>query len=588
MSNFNKDITKLTPSDLVNDKNANAAPSELQENIEYILNFLNGNKALLSGVFGNLWDYNQDGKRVLYNGGKFDTFAKCNTWDALNSLRVENETEIIYDEGNERCVYVGQSGLVTNREKWIEREVWIPEVLRDQNLYFSIKASGCNDSTDWDEDNAVFETIAIQILGAEEDIQEFRTVGVWEAQPWYSNDSYGAPMTTVHVPFKVSKNTRSVKIKVFRTRNSGFLHIDKVFVGGIASPYDNEIESYQLDRMDINELFDYENSITKVISTAVMGHKVPEQFSKIKGPDLVTYEYLIKFLQQWVSNSATCNLVNIQGTYIVAPNSTSNIYTISHSNITGDDTPIVTLVVPDDENDEPTIIAREWVPIATGTHGLSGTSISYDDSTCWSFDDIMKSVVNPGECNDEDYPGLITIVGDTHIGYSFDACTSGSSGVGSSGTSGMGTSGTSGISACPFEYYDFETGFYKDIIDQTTKKAIKIIGIANLEDGKFDVVLSESPTEDGYAINWSVDTKILCDTASTTGTTGTGTSGTSGTGTSGTSGTGTSGTSGTSGSPGLPTIGNYFHPEVALQNLVVPVTDIPDPNVYIDLFGFQN
>lgn len=547
MPNFNKDITKVTPSDLVNDTNANAAPCELQENVEYILNFLNGNKALLSGVFGNLWDYNQDGKRILYNGGRFDTFAKCNTWDALDQLRVENENEIIFDEANERCVYVGQSGTITNREKWIEREVWIPEVLRDQNVYFSMKAAGSSESIGWTEENSEFETIAIQVLGAEEDVQEFRTVGTWEAQPWYANESYGDPMTTIHIPFRVAKSTTSVKIKIFRTRNSGFLHIDKVYVGGIAAPYDNEIEQYELDRLDINELYDYENAVTKVISTAVMGHKVPDKIENIRGSDLMTYEMMLQFLQMWIVNSATCNLTNIQGTYQIPSTATSNLFTISHENIDGEDTPIVTLVVPEDENDEPMALAREFVVIATGVTGPSGTTIDYDDSLCYTFDDILKSVTNPGECDSEDANSLITVV------------TSGSSGVPTSGTSG-----TSGA------FYAFETGFYRDIVDQTTKKALKVIGVANVQEGSFDVVLSEAPSADGYAINWSVDTKILCcgnpPASGTPCPTGTGSSGTS----------------------GMPQLGNYFHPEAALNNLMVPATNIPDPEIFVGLFGFES
>ena len=317
MSKYTENISFVNPTSFVNDENANAPIKQLQGNVEYILNFMNGNKALLSGVYGNLWDYDKDGRRLTYNGGKFDTYKKANSWVSLNNLQVSNDDEIIWDNVNSRVVYKGQSDVVVNRPKWIEKEIWIPEALRDQKLIFAIKASGCTDETGWTEDNAVCETIGIQILGGDTDIQEFKNVGKWENHLYYSNDSYGVKMTTAIVPFKASKTTKSVKIKIIRTTNSNYLHIDKIFVGGICTPYDNETETYKLYDIDINEFFDYTNVCTKVVSTAVLGHKVADSRKHIRGNDLMTwyqFNYVMREILTYGSVYTTSQTTGTTGT----------------------------------------------------------------------------------------------------------------------------------------------------------------------------------------------------------------------------------------------------------------------------------
>jgi hypothetical protein len=311
MARFVSKLSLLNPTKFVNDENVNKVLKELQGNIEYILNFLNGNKALLQGVFGNLWDYDRNGRRVLINGGVADTYKKANTWQALNDLIIANDDEVIWDRDNSRTIYKGRESITTNRSKWLEREVWIPETLRDQSLIFSIKASGSTAETGWTEDNAVCETIGVQILGGEEDVQVFKEVGVWKNHEYFSNDSYGTTMKTVTIPFKTSPSTNSVKIRIFRTVNTGFLHIDRVFLGGVALPYDNETEVYDFDGtqftdvngssftgIDINEFFDFYNNKTKVIANNVLGHKVAESRDKIKGNDLVTWHHFNQMLRE--------------------------------------------------------------------------------------------------------------------------------------------------------------------------------------------------------------------------------------------------------------------------------------------------
>ncbi len=317
MANYTENISLVNPTKFVNDENANAPIREVQGNVEYILNFMNGNKALLAGVYGNLWDYDRDGRRLTYNGGKFDTYKKANSWIALNNLQVANDDEIIWDNTNSRVVYKGLSEETENRPKWIEKEIWIPEALRDQKLIFAIKASGCTEETGWTEDTAVCETIGIQILGGDTDVQEFKNVGKWENHLYYSNDSYEVKMTTVIVPFKSSKTTKSVKIKILRTVNENYLHIDKIFVGGLCTPYENDTETYKLYDIDINEFFDYVNVCTKVVSSSVLGHKVADARNHIRGNDLLTwyqFNYVMREMLTYGSVFTTSRTADTTGT----------------------------------------------------------------------------------------------------------------------------------------------------------------------------------------------------------------------------------------------------------------------------------
>jgi len=366
MPNYTKDIHLVNTTQFVNDTNINKPLLEMDGNIKYILNFLNGNKALLSGVYGNLWDYDGEGRRVLYNGGLADTYKKANTWKALNDLQIANDDEITWDRTNSRVVYKGQSAETVDRPKWIEREIWIPETLRDQNLVFAIKAAGSTEEVGWDTDNTVCETIAIQVLGGYEDVQVFRNVGEWVNHPYYSNESYDVNMTTVFVPFRAARDTKSVKIRIFRTLNTGYLHIDRVFVGGLCLPYNNTTESYNLEGIDINEFYDFKNVCTKVVSTGVLGHKVSDTRNNIRGNDVITwyqFNYVMRELLTYGSvfttdvgisgspvdkNWEEVNVVpiynNIQGK--VECDQVERVYRVDHPILEDPSTPLVTLTIP--------------------------------------------------------------------------------------------------------------------------------------------------------------------------------------------------------------------------------------------------
>ena len=366
MTNYTDQIDFVNTTQFVNDTNINKPLAQIDDNTKYILNFINGNKALLAGVHGNLWDYDQEGRRILYNGGYPDTYKKVNSWKALNTLQIANDDEISWDRTNSRIVYKGQSADTTNRSKWIEREIWIPEVLRDQNLVFAIKAAGSSVDSGWGPANSVCETIAIQILGGEDDVQTFKNVGAWDNHLYYSNNSYGSPMTTVVVPFKASRSTTSVKIRIFRTLNSGYLHIDRMFIGGLCLPYQNATETYSLADIDINELYDYTNVCTKIISTGVLGHKVADTRANIKGNDVVTwyqFNYVLREMLTYGSAFTTSsgasgspeidnwNLVNVVPNYgniegKVLCNTSDRTYTVTHPVLEDTSVPLVTLTLP--------------------------------------------------------------------------------------------------------------------------------------------------------------------------------------------------------------------------------------------------
>lgn len=298
MVEYNDKIDYVNPTDLVNDENINLPLSELQGNFKYILNFLNGNKLLIPALYGNLFDFNENGKRILFNGGKFDSLRKCNTWNSLTSGAITNDSEITQDVINQNLVYKGRSYKTESRDKWIEREIYIPEILRDQELVFSIKASGCSEAT-YSDSAANLETIGIQILGGKQDVNDFAVVGPWDNFDYYTNPQNIPKLITYHLPFVTARNTQSVKIKILRTVNTGYLHINKMFLGGMTFPY----QDYTLNNIDINELYDFNRGISKITSTGVMGHKVAESYEMAKGSDLVTVELLAKILQQCMCNT---------------------------------------------------------------------------------------------------------------------------------------------------------------------------------------------------------------------------------------------------------------------------------------------
>jgi len=301
---YNENISLLNPTLSVNDQNINLPLAELKENIDYVLSFNNGNRHLLPLLFGNLWDYKLSGERFLSNGGKFDTYKKCQVWAARNEFKVVNDSRIIFDSVGERMVYIETDGTdIDTNPTWIEREIYIPESLRGQQLLFSLKAAGSSSTASWSVSNALTEKIGVEIIGATEIIQKFFDVGAVENFYYYNAGRNAPEMTSIYVPFDVDLNTTTVKIKIYRTQPVGFLHIDKILVCGLTLPHD----SYKIQNIDINEFYDFFKGESKINAATICGHTVSDiptiyggsfVISGANKSDIVTYEGLTHFLRE--------------------------------------------------------------------------------------------------------------------------------------------------------------------------------------------------------------------------------------------------------------------------------------------------
>lgn len=300
MSNYKDIISLLNPTKFVNDENINKPLIELKNNIDYILHFIDGNKTLLSGVFGNLLDFDKTGKRITENGGVFDSYKKVHLWTALNNFEIANDQELSWLPTNNMMVYRGIDTTNDKRRKWIEREIYIPETLRNQQLIFSIKAGF---SSSKDQFNIIpnhCEHIGIEIVGAEEPTRVFSTFNKWESHKYYENENIFAPeLKTFIFPFKTAKFSDKIKIKILRTATSGnsYFCIEKIFIGFLPIPYWTQNNKYSIDNLDINELYDFHNNYNKALATALLGHKIAEQYNKNVGNDLITWFYLNLFIR---------------------------------------------------------------------------------------------------------------------------------------------------------------------------------------------------------------------------------------------------------------------------------------------------
>jgi hypothetical protein len=363
MNDFNKNLTLLNPTLFVNDLNYNAPLQQLLQNDEYILKFLNGNRMVLKSFLGNLLDFNDTGEKILSNAGRFNTYKKCNTWKALKGFAINNDEDIIFDEANEIMVYKGYCDTAdclpnynVNRESWIEREIFIPEILRGQQLVFGIKAACLPTDNNWNlaastsMPTSGFETIAVEILNGEQTLRDFKEVGPWNDQEVFENISYGPEMLSTYFAFRTKPSTKTVKIKIFRTTNANYLHISKMFLGAITLPYDNEVDQYKIEHIDINNFYDYDNDVAKVTATSIVGHKVSSLESVPKQNDLLLmyhmYEEMRKNLtDRSVLSGAPDSSKPEHG--IITLDSANRVYTITHHPIdVGQSHPQVTLVAP--------------------------------------------------------------------------------------------------------------------------------------------------------------------------------------------------------------------------------------------------
>ena len=58
-------------------------------------------------------------------------------------------------------------------------------------------------------------------------------------------------MTSVYVPFTINNDTQNVRVRIYRTTNEGYLHIDKMYVGGLSLP----LPDTTVENIDINKVF---------------------------------------------------------------------------------------------------------------------------------------------------------------------------------------------------------------------------------------------------------------------------------------------------------------------------------------------
>jgi hypothetical protein len=225
-------------------------------------------------------------------------------WAALLGFKVVNDSRIAFDSVGTRMVYLETQGVAdAANPAWLEREIYIPESLRGQQLIFALKASGSSSLSSWSPVNAHTETIGVEVIGATELIQKFFDVGA-SSNFFYYNAGRNAPeMTTVYVPFNVDLNTATVKVKIFRTSSVGFLHIDKVFIGGLTLPH----EGFKIQNIDINEFYDFSKGESKINATTLCGHTITDiptiyggsfVISGANKSDIVTYEGLSHFLRE--------------------------------------------------------------------------------------------------------------------------------------------------------------------------------------------------------------------------------------------------------------------------------------------------
>jgi len=359
---FNRELSLLNSTQFVNSENINAPLSELFANDQTILSLLNGNRLFSRGIYGNLLDYNASGEKIVKNGGRFNSYKKCNIWKALNEFAISNDDDISFDSDNEMMIYKGWSGTAStstsynvDREVWIEREFFIPETLRGEQLVFGMKASGSTAASDWSTSNARFESVGIEVIGAAEETRDFVSCGPWANYNDFEPDSYTPAMQSVYVPFRTSKDTKSVRVKIFRTLNDGYFHINRMYLGGVTLAVDNDIETVNLNQVDINNFFDFYNDNVKYNATDVMGHTVAKYDEEDpKANDILLLIHMINKLVTYLGNSSklpSSTTDNNPEQGIIECDTTNRVYSVTTQEMTaGTSNPIVTLVIPDEDS----------------------------------------------------------------------------------------------------------------------------------------------------------------------------------------------------------------------------------------------
>lgn len=162
MSEFIKNISKLSSENAVSPRSANLPHDELQHNIETIYNSLSntykvGDIAQL--LFGNILDLDSNGQRKYINGGKFDTDEKVFSWNAHNGaeLSLTNISDDIrddtggYTDGVMKMKISRPSTSSGELYSRITRIIQLPPAIKMQKIIIAVKAAAISKFGKYDE-----------------------------------------------------------------------------------------------------------------------------------------------------------------------------------------------------------------------------------------------------------------------------------------------------------------------------------------------------------------------------------------------------------------------------------------------------
>lgn len=134
---------------------------------------------------------------------------------------------------------------------------------------------------------ARYEDVGIEIIGALDVVEEIVVLGPWPHHSLYAEQDEWLPeYRTAGVAFRVGQNTSSIKVRIRRTRADGAIAIPQFFLGGLPKPWND----YEIQDLDINELYNFNLGITKWNVTTVDGRHVAEDCGGAKLPNLMTKE----------------------------------------------------------------------------------------------------------------------------------------------------------------------------------------------------------------------------------------------------------------------------------------------------------
>jgi len=132
-----------------------------------------------------------------------------------------------------------------------------------------------------------YEDLGIEVIGALDTVEEIVVLGPWPHHNLYAEQDLWLPeYRTSAVAFRVGQNTSSIKIRIRRTREDGAIAISQMFLGGLPNPW----SQYEINNLDINELYNYNQGITKWNVTTVNGRHVAEDCEGAKLPNIMTKE----------------------------------------------------------------------------------------------------------------------------------------------------------------------------------------------------------------------------------------------------------------------------------------------------------